>query len=486
MHGVVAAGGMATVHLGRLLGAGGFARNVAIKRLHPQFAADPEVAATFAEEARLAARVTHANVVAMLDVISADGELLLVMEYVHGESLARLLREARTTSSRVPVPIVTSVLADVLHGLHAAHEAAGEDGHPLRLVHRDVSPQNVIVGADGVARVVDFGIAKALGSAQITREGQLKGKMPYMAPEQLLRRGIDRGIDVYAAGVILWEALAGRRLFDALDEPALFSAILEKPIAPPSTLNSEVPAALDDVTMRALARDPGQRYATAREMAMAIESVVHRAPSSAVAEWVSTTAREALVTRAAQVAEMEREARATREDATPAVRAPSASVLFHDVAAPNRPTDPPPISGSRSGSAAVTSPSALNLSNDPLRRARTRRRALAGFAALAVLLVLFGAFAATRHTSEALPPEVAAAPSAPPAIDFPSAAPVPPSTSQSSPAATAPVIAASSVASPASSSAQAPRASVTTKWCKVFDPTKRIFVMKSMRVARCP
>ena len=163
MYGAIAAGGMATVHLGRLLGPSGFARRVAIKRLHPQFAADEEIASMFAEEARLSARIAHANVVAMLDVVSADKELLLVMDYVHGETLSRLLSHARKDGVPVPVPIVVTVLADVLHGLHAAHEATGEDGAPLRLVHRDVSPQNILVGTDGVARVVDFGIAKAVG-----------------------------------------------------------------------------------------------------------------------------------------------------------------------------------------------------------------------------------------------------------------------------------------------------------------------------------
>ena len=215
MHGAIAAGGMATVHVGRLVAHGGFARTIAIKRLHPQLVADPEVAATFAEEARLSARIAHANVAAVLDVVVDGDELLLVMEYVHGEALSRLLISSRATGDRVPVPIVNSILCDLLHGLHAAHEATGEDGAPLKLVHRDVSPQNVIVGADGIARVVDFGIAKAIGRAQVTREGQLRGKMPYMAPEQLLRRGVDRRTDVYAAGVIAWEALAGKRLFQA-------------------------------------------------------------------------------------------------------------------------------------------------------------------------------------------------------------------------------------------------------------------------------
>src|SRR5262245_51026591 len=163
LHGELASGGMATVHLGRLLGPVGFSRTVAIKRLHAQYAQDPEFVSMFLDEARLAARIRHPNVVPTLDVVATSGELFLVMEYVPGESLSRLARAARDRMERMPPRIVSAIMSGVLHGLHAAHEAKSERGEPLGIVHRDVSPQNVLVGTDGVARVLDFGVAKAAG-----------------------------------------------------------------------------------------------------------------------------------------------------------------------------------------------------------------------------------------------------------------------------------------------------------------------------------
>src|SRR4051794_29784074 len=183
LYGEIASGGMATVHFGRLLGPVGFSRTVAVKRLHAHLAKDPEFVSMFLDEARLAARVRHPNVVPTLDVVAAQGELFLVMEYVQGESFARLLHVTKSNGQRIPRDIVCAVLASVLHGLHAAHEAKSERGEALGIVHRDVSPQNILVGVDGIARVLDFGIAKAAGRAQVTREGQVRGKMAYIAPE---------------------------------------------------------------------------------------------------------------------------------------------------------------------------------------------------------------------------------------------------------------------------------------------------------------
>ncbi|HSQ67748.1 MAG TPA: serine/threonine-protein kinase, partial [Polyangiaceae bacterium] len=207
----IASGGMATVHLGRLLGPVGFSRTVAIKRLHPHFARDPEFVAMFLDEARLAARIRHPNVVSTLDVVVLQGELFVVMDYVHGEALSKLIR----ANGAVPPPIAASIIAGVLYGLHAAHEAKTDDGAPLHIVHRDISPQNVLVGVDGSARVVDFGVAKAVGRLQTTREGALKGKIAYMSPEQISTDSVDRRTDIYAASVVLWEMLTGKRLYQA-------------------------------------------------------------------------------------------------------------------------------------------------------------------------------------------------------------------------------------------------------------------------------
>ncbi len=317
LHGAIASGGMATVHFGRLLGPVGFSRTVAIKRLHAQFATDPEFVSMFLDEARLAARIRHPNVVATLDVVQLNSELFLVMEYVAGESIANLAKMA--TKARVPIPhrIISSIVAGALHGLHAAHEAKDERGMPLGIVHRDVSPQNIQVGIDGVARVLDFGVAKAAGRVQTTREGQLKGKLSYMAPEQLRGGQVTRTCDVYAAGVMLWELITGQRLFDGDNEGVVITRVIEGKITPPSvvamknspvTLNSKMYQAfarLDALVLRALDRDPAKRFQTAREMAIELEDCVHPATLSQVGEWVEETAATVLAVRNAAVSEIE-------------------------------------------------------------------------------------------------------------------------------------------------------------------------------------
>jgi eukaryotic-like serine/threonine-protein kinase len=317
LYGSIAAGGMATVHLGRLLGPVGFSRTVAIKRLHAQFASDPEFVSMFLDEARLAARIRHPNVVPTLDVVANGGELFLVMEYVPGESVSRLARAMRERRETIPLRILSAVMAGVLHGLHAAHEARDERGDPLGIVHRDVSPQNVLVGTDGVPRVLDFGVAKAAGRVQTTKEGQIKGKLAYMPPEQLRGAAVSRQTDIYAAGVMLWELVTGKRLFTADNEGALVAKVLEGRIDPPSrVLFAERPelatdenvgalGELDRTALRALDKDPSARFATAREMALAIERTWPPATSSEVGDWVESIAKDVLSSRAAMIAEIE-------------------------------------------------------------------------------------------------------------------------------------------------------------------------------------
>ena len=310
IHAEIASGGMATVHFGRLVGPIGFSRTVAIKRLHPQFAKDPDFVAMFLDEARLAARIQHPNVVPTLDVVSTDGEIFLVMEYVQGETLSRLVRTARDKGETIPPRIASAILIGVLHGLHAAHEAKDERGKPLGIVHRDVSPQNILVGTDGVTRVLDFGVAKAAVRLQTTREGQLKGKLAYMAPEQLQSGAVNRLTDVYAAGVLLWEALTGKRLFEADSEGQLLGMVLRANIEPPSAKARDISAGIDAITMRALDRDPSARFQTAREMAIALERASPVAMPSEVGEWVEEVAHENLARRADSVAEIESSAHA--------------------------------------------------------------------------------------------------------------------------------------------------------------------------------
>jgi serine/threonine-protein kinase len=303
----IASGGMAVVHLGRLMGPAGFSRTVAIKRLHPHLARNPEFVAMFLDEARLAARIRHPNVVSTLDVVATEGELFVVMDYVAGDSLARLLRTASDRHERAPLPVAASIMVNVLHGLHAAHEACDEQGNHLSLVHRDVSPHNVLVGTDGQAHLIDFGVAKATGRAQVTREGQLKGKLAYMAPEQLKGNKVDRRADVFGAGVVFWEMLTGERLFDGADEGEIYGKVLRGDVPRPSKVVSDLDRRTDAIALKGLARNPAKRYESARVMALAIEESMPLATPSQVGQWVERLMADVLAERRQQIAEIERE-----------------------------------------------------------------------------------------------------------------------------------------------------------------------------------
>jgi eukaryotic-like serine/threonine-protein kinase len=297
----IAAGGMATIHIGRLLGPVGFSRTVAIKRLHAQFAKDPDFVSMFLDEARLAARIRHPNVIGTLDVVALEGELFLVMEYVPGESLARLWRTSFDTGQRIPLPIVSAILVGVLDGLHAAHEATDDNGEPLGIVHRDVSPHNILVGSDGIARVLDFGVAKAAGRLQSTHNGQLKGKISYMAPEQV-QGTVDRTSDVYSAAVVLWEALTGKRLFFAETQAKTLANVLYPRVEAPGRIVGGISREVDAVVMRGLDPNPAGRFATAREMGQALQRVIAPATAYDVGDWVEATAGRMIASRATRVA----------------------------------------------------------------------------------------------------------------------------------------------------------------------------------------
>jgi hypothetical protein len=292
----IAVGGMATVHFGRLMGPAGFSRTVVIKRLHAQYAGDAEFATMFLDEARVAARVHHPNVVTVIDVVAEGSEILLVMEYVHGESLAYLTRaEGRGEVGRLR--LLGNVVVGALQGLHAAHEATGENGQPLGVVHRDFSPQNILVGADGVTRVLDFGVAKAAGQAHSTGVGVVKGKVRYLAPEQARCGPVDRRTDLWAAGVMLWEAFTGRQLFSGDHHAAVLMQVLDKPIPSPRELAPEIPEAVARVILRGLERDRTRRFATALEMATALEEAVGLLPAREVGAFVDRVAHPRLAAR---------------------------------------------------------------------------------------------------------------------------------------------------------------------------------------------
>jgi serine/threonine-protein kinase len=276
----IASGGMATVHLARAVGAGGFERLVAIKVMHPHIAADPDFVAMFLDEARLAARVRHPNVVPTIDV--HEDPLFLVMDYIEGPSLHTVLRELRRRQRRMSIDLALRVFLDILAGLHAAHDLTGPDGEPLNLVHRDVSPHNMLLGVDGIARITDFGVARAESRLSSTRGNQVKGKLAYMAPEQVRSEPVDRRTDVYAAAVVLFELLTGAPLFRADNDAALISTVVAGATMSPRQTDPSVPAGIDAVTMRALSLERAHRFATAADFADALEDAA-RADGQAIA-----------------------------------------------------------------------------------------------------------------------------------------------------------------------------------------------------------
>jgi serine/threonine-protein kinase len=280
IHEKIGAGGMGSVHLGLLHASGGFRRIVAIKRLLPHLAEDAEFVGAFLDEARLASRIHHPNVVPVLDVVAENGEVFIVLEHVLGVSLASLVKLAQASGSPVPPRIAASIAANVLHGLQAAHEATSDDRTPLHLIHRDVSPQNILLGKDGVARLIDFGVAKAVGRSQSTAEGRVKGKQSYMAPEHLLGSATPAS-DIYSASIVLWELLTLRRLF--IEERTVAERIAGKPVDPPGS------SPFAAVVMRGLQHDQRARFSTPREMAIALEEIGIATPRE-VGEWVSGVA----------------------------------------------------------------------------------------------------------------------------------------------------------------------------------------------------
>ncbi len=285
----IGSGGMATVYLGYDEQAPDASRTVAIKRMHPWLLKEPELVAALLDEGRIVSHITHPNVVALREVVVEEQELFLVLEHVQGEPLSALAREiaARGTEERIPIAVACALVRDLLRGLHAAHDARDEKGRPLGIVHRDVSPQNVLVGNDGRAHLLDFGVAKASGRLQSTHPGSVKGKLAYMAPEQLRDGLVTRRSDVYAASIVLWEILAGRRIFGSDPQPHIIVRQMNEPFAAPSSVSPDVPGELDQVVLRGLARDAQDRFVSAADMADAIERTTYCASPAEVSAWLT-------------------------------------------------------------------------------------------------------------------------------------------------------------------------------------------------------
>jgi serine/threonine protein kinase len=273
----LATGGMATVFVARQIGAAGFERLVVVKRVHRHLLSNHEFYDMFRDEARVASLVRHPNVVPVIDVVEADGELFLVQEYVESTALSTLWKAANDAGKPLSPAVVVRIIADTLAGLHAAHEAVDMRGHPLEVVHRDVSPQNIVVGVDGGSRLIDFGVAKARHRITETKSGSLKGKYGYMSPEQTKAQPLDRRADLFSAGVVLHEALTGKRLFQGENEYDTLRRIVEGPIPSPSSMGAPVSPDVDAVVAKSLERDPEKRFQTAAEFLEALEHALRPA-----------------------------------------------------------------------------------------------------------------------------------------------------------------------------------------------------------------
>ncbi len=388
----LASGGMAGVYVARARGVAGFERLVAVKVLHPHLAYEEEFISMFLDEARLAARIRHPNVVPTLDISDTDGDgFFLVMEYIEGDHLGGLLTEAARQQERLPVPVVIRIVLDALAGLGAAHELADENGERQNLVHRDVSPHNVMVGADGISRLTDFGVAKAEKRLSSTRAGQFKGKLSYMSPEQASTGYADQRSDLFSMGILLWESLTGRRLFRAENNAATLNKILSEPVPSPSELWADLEP-FDGVLKKALARDADDRFASAEAFGAALEAVGRSigpiATPRIVAEEVSKRLGEKIAAQKARIQQsIETLGRADlSEPAIPLPRDGSASIRH------------PALSQELlSGQTPLTEPN----------QARSRLVWLLG-AAIVLLLGVLGAVTAVLLSDDAPPPPVTA------------------------------------------------------------------------------
>ena len=372
LHRQIARGGMATIHIARLLGDVGFSRIVAAKRMRPELAEDHEFVAMFLDEARIASKIHHRNVVPVLDVVTMRDEVVLVQEYVHGAPLSVLLRASHEAKAHVPVPVAAAIACQVLAGLHAAHETDDEMGTPLHIVHRDVSPQNIIIATDGSARLLDFGVAKASVAAHVTRKGTFKGKLGYSSPEQI-RGQANRQSDIYALGVVLWELLVGRRLHSSTQREAELITEIMAGKSPPITeaLAGERAwvgnyrwkqlEALDPIIRKALDVNFRRRWPTAADMEEAIAAAVPLASATDIATWLRAVAGDFVEERAHMIAEEEaswRRTLAAPAAAEPAPPRPSSGSLAEHMFATSRPSsgshaDPEPAPPSPASSGAV-------------------------------------------------------------------------------------------------------------------------------------
>jgi serine/threonine protein kinase len=283
----LAGGGMGEVYLARQRGLAGFQKLLVIKTLLPHMSEDEEFIAMFKDEARLCAHLVHPNICQVFEFDEIGGTYYLAMEYLRGEDLRRLERACEQRGKPLPVPLICRIVADAAAGLSFAHSLRDASGRPYGIVHRDISPQNILVTLDGGVKIIDFGIAKAAGRAQHTRTGALKGKCSYMSPEQARGEAVDGRADIFALGIVLHELLTGRRLFKAEDDVQTLARVRECRVPPPSQLEAELPPGLDPIVLKALEEDPSARYASAQELRLALEEWLIEGRRSASAAHLS-------------------------------------------------------------------------------------------------------------------------------------------------------------------------------------------------------
>ena len=282
-------GGMAHVHRAEIAGSEGFHRPVALKRMLPHVAADEDMVRAFVREARLASFLRHANVAQTLDLGKVGEIYFIAMELIEGRDLRAILKHAANTTGPMPVSVALNILNQLCDALDYAHNLCDEAGTPLGIIHRDVSPSNIIVAEGGVVKLIDFGIAKASAAGMQTRGGTIKGKFSYMAPEYIAG-SIDARADLFGVGVIAWELLTNRPLFTGHDDIDTLDRVRMMPIKPPSSYNADVPPEVDDIVMTALARNPGERWQHATALRTAMTTVTQRLglviSNAQVLEWV--------------------------------------------------------------------------------------------------------------------------------------------------------------------------------------------------------
>ena len=273
---------MAEIYLARSQSIEGFEKLNVVKRILPQFARDENFLRMFVDEARLAATLEHPNIVAVYDIGEQAGEFFFTMEYVHGQSLREVMRAASTRRQWIPLEHSLGVVIAVCSALHHAHEKVGNDGRPLGIVHRDVSPSNVLLTYDGGIKLTDFGIAKATTVSERTAAGTLKGKIPYMSPEQCRAEALDRRSDICSLGVLLYELTVGRRPYQAPSEVALLAVVARGEAPPPTSIWPAYPKDLERIVLNAMAADRNYRYPNARALQMDLEEFarVYRIPLS--------------------------------------------------------------------------------------------------------------------------------------------------------------------------------------------------------------